>query len=86
MIPGIRTEYNITSDNAGMLPDKPLVPIDHLGGFLTQSIAKVDRRKAPASRVETPRSAERARTSVPNTACFAPAASEQYRCCRIAGG
>ena len=55
MIPDVRTAANRTSDNAGMFPDKLLVPIGRLGGSLNQFIAEVDRCKAPASRVETPR-------------------------------
>jgi len=46
----------VTAEAAVALRDQIFVPGDHrLGGALTESLAEVDRRKAPASRIETPR-------------------------------
>ena len=49
-------DFGMTPDNAGELWDALLVGIDRFGGSRSQFIAEVDRRRAPASRVETPRS------------------------------
>jgi len=44
-----------TAEQTGVSRDAQLVPIACNGFSLTQFTAKVDRRKAPASRIETPR-------------------------------
>ena len=47
--------FGIAAEHAGVSRDEPLVPIDRHGGSLMHAITEVDRCKAPASRVETPR-------------------------------
>ncbi|HUB50440.1 MAG TPA: hypothetical protein VMB73_36190 [Acetobacteraceae bacterium] len=44
-----------TAEQTGASRDAQRVPIARLGGSLTQFTAEVDRRKAPASRIEAPR-------------------------------
>ena len=44
-----------TAEETGASRDAPFVPIARHGGSLIQFTAEVDRRKAPASRIETPR-------------------------------
>jgi hypothetical protein len=55
ILPGIDLDFANTAESAGASWDNLLVPIARFGGSLNQFIAEVDRRKAPASRIETPR-------------------------------
>jgi len=54
ILAGTHPNFANTAEYAAASRDVLLVPIDRPGS-LTQFIAEVDRRKAPASRVETPR-------------------------------
>jgi len=47
--------FPMTTESAGTSRDEWCVPTESLGGSPVQFSAEVDRRKAPASRIETPR-------------------------------
>ena len=53
--PGTCRDFTNTAEKTGASWDNQLVPIARFGASLTQFTAGVDRRKAPASRIETPR-------------------------------
>ena len=55
ILPGTSPAFGAATKNASAFWDQLFVPIDRFGCSLTQFIAEVDRRKAPASRIETPR-------------------------------
>ena len=55
ILSAISVHNRITAGSAGASRDELLAPIASFGGSLTPFIAEVDRCKAPASRVETPR-------------------------------
>ena len=55
IVADICLDFGMTPENAGALWDQLLAPIARFGGSLKRFTAEVDRRNAPASRIETPR-------------------------------